>query len=167
MRNGCIVDVFTSIDIQEIVKIGGNLIKILHGVIYGENFKITPSRKVIKKLFAFSQNYKVEGKVLMQNLVKLILNNVYGVQIRENIADFFEHKFQNWMGKDFDDIVLDYWRLPNGIYRTKLKHEDGFYNRNIVENTLSSQLKAFILPNSKRTMNNFIREKNGFYNNSI
>ena len=33
--------------------------------------------------------------------------------------------------------------------------------------TLPSHLGAFILGNSKRIMNNFIREINGFYNNSI
>ena len=36
-----------------------------------------------------------------------------------------------------------------------------------MKNTLPSHLGAFILSNSKRIMNNFIREINGFYNNSI
>ena len=36
-----------------------------------------------------------------------------------------------------------------------------------MKNTLPCHLGAFILSNSKRIMNNFIREINGFYNNSI
>ena len=36
-----------------------------------------------------------------------------------------------------------------------------------MKNTLPSHSGAFILSNSKRIMNNFIREINGFYNNSI
>ena len=36
-----------------------------------------------------------------------------------------------------------------------------------MKNTLPSHLGAFILSNRKRIMNNFIREINGFYNNSI
>ena len=36
-----------------------------------------------------------------------------------------------------------------------------------MKNTLPSQLGAFILSNSKRIMNNFSREINGFSNNSI
>ena len=36
-----------------------------------------------------------------------------------------------------------------------------------MKNTLPSHLGAFLLSNSKRIMNNFIREINGFYNNSI
>ena len=39
MRNGYIVDILTSVDIQEIIKTGGKLIKIYEGVIYKENFK--------------------------------------------------------------------------------------------------------------------------------
>ena len=36
-----------------------------------------------------------------------------------------------------------------------------------MKNTLPSQLGAFVLSNSKRFMNNFIRELNGFYNNNF
>ena len=62
MRNGCIIDTLTSVDIQEIVKIGGRVIRIYGGVIYRENFKISPFRKVIEKLFALRQKYKDEKK---------------------------------------------------------------------------------------------------------
>ena len=62
MRNGYIIDTLTSIDIQEIVKIGGRVIEIYEGVIYWENFKISPFRKVIEKLFALGQKYKEEKK---------------------------------------------------------------------------------------------------------
>ena len=52
MRNGYIIDTLTSVDLQEIVKIGGKVVEIYHGVIYRENFKVSPFRKVIAKLFA-------------------------------------------------------------------------------------------------------------------
>ena len=58
MRNGYIVDTLTSVDIQEIVKIGGKVIEIYEWVIYRENFKVSPFRKVIDKLFALRQKYK-------------------------------------------------------------------------------------------------------------
>ena len=51
MRNGFIIDTLTSVDICEIVKIGGRVIEIYEGVIYRENFMISPFRKVIEKLF--------------------------------------------------------------------------------------------------------------------
>ena len=44
MRNGYIIDNLTSVDIQEIIKIGGKVIEIYEGVIYRENFKVSPFR---------------------------------------------------------------------------------------------------------------------------
>ena len=64
MRNGYIVDTLTSVDIQEIVKIGGKVTEIFEGVIYRQNFKISPFRKVIDKLFALRQNHK-EKKMML------------------------------------------------------------------------------------------------------
>ena len=49
MRNGYILDTLTSVDIQEIVKIGGKLIKVYEGVIYKQNFKVSPFKNVIDK----------------------------------------------------------------------------------------------------------------------
>ena len=62
MRNGYIIDTLTSVDIQEIVKIGGKVVEIYEGVIYRENFKVSPFRKDIEKLFALRQKYKDEKK---------------------------------------------------------------------------------------------------------
>ena len=52
MRNGYIIDILTSVDIPEIVKIGGKVIKIYEGFTYRENFKVNLFIKVINKLFA-------------------------------------------------------------------------------------------------------------------
>ena len=60
MRNGYIIDTLTSVDIKKIVKIGGKVIEINEGVIYRENFKVNPFRKVVDKLFALRLKYKVE-----------------------------------------------------------------------------------------------------------
>ena len=79
MRNDYIINTLTSVDICEIVKIGGRVVEIYEGVIYRKNFKISPFRKVIKKLFASTQKYKDEHNDLMQILVKLIMTSLYGV----------------------------------------------------------------------------------------
>ena len=63
MRNGYIIDTLTSVDIREIVKIGGKVIEIYEGVIYRENFKVSPFRKVVEKLFALRQKYKDEKMI--------------------------------------------------------------------------------------------------------
>ena len=78
MRNGFITQVLTSVDIQEIVKVGGRVIEFFEGVLYRENFKINPFEKVIDNLFALRQKFKAEGNDVMQLLVKLIMNALYG-----------------------------------------------------------------------------------------
>ena len=64
MRNGYILDTLTSVDICEIGKIGEKVIDFYEGVFYRENFKISPFRKDIEKLFALTQNYKDEKKMI-------------------------------------------------------------------------------------------------------
>ena len=49
MRNGYILDTITSVDILPIAKFGVNVIEIHEGVIYRENFKKSPPRKVMEK----------------------------------------------------------------------------------------------------------------------
>ena len=71
------------------------------------------------------------------------------------------------MEKEYDENVLDYWKLPNENYILKFKEVDGLDGENNLKKTLPSNLGAFILSNSKRIMNNFIREISGFYINSI
>ena len=108
MRNGYIIDTLTSVDICEIVKIGGKVVEIYEGVIYRENFKITPSRKVLKKLFGLRQKYKDDPNDLMQALVKLIMNSLYGVQIRKDIDQCYKCKSQHWIETEYDENVFDY-----------------------------------------------------------
>ena len=91
MRNGYNIDHLTSVDIQ-IVKIGGKVIESYEGVIYRQNFEVSPFRKVIDKLFALGQKYKDEGNEVMQLLVKLFSNSLYGEQIRKDIKEKFAGK---------------------------------------------------------------------------
>ena len=60
------------------------------------------------------------------------------------------------METEYDDSVLEFWRLATGNYVVKLQKDDGLDVDNDVKNTLPSHLGAFILSNSKRNMNKFI-----------
>ena len=103
----------------------------------------------------------------MQELVKIIMNSFYGVQIRRDMNESYYCKSETCEKTEFDENVLDYWKLPNANYIVKMKKDDGLDDGCDIKNTLPVVLGAFILSNSKRIMNNFIREINGFYNNSI
>ena len=74
---------------------------------------MSPFRKVIEKLFALGQKYKDERNDLMQGLVKLNMNSLYGVQTRKDINESYYCKSESWMKTEFDENVLEYWKLPN------------------------------------------------------
>ena len=107
-RNGYSLGFLTSVDIQEIVKIGGKVIEIYEGVIFKENFKRSPFKKVIDKLFALRQKYKDENIDVMQFLVKLLMNSLYGENIRKDIEEKFACKSEAWMMSEYDERVKDY-----------------------------------------------------------
>ena len=60
MQNGYNVETLTSVDLQEVVKIGGKVTETYECVIYQQNFKVGPIRKVIDKLFAPRRNLKMK-----------------------------------------------------------------------------------------------------------
>ena len=94
------------------------------------------------------------------------MNSLYGVQIFRDINESYYCKSETWIKTEFDETVLDYWRLQNGNYIVKMKKDEGLDDDCDNENTLLAVLGAFISSNSKPIMNNFIKEINGLYNNS-
>ena len=52
----------------------------------------------------------------MQGLVELKMNSLYGVQIWRVIIESYCYKSQHWMEAEDNEIVVDYWKLPNGNY---------------------------------------------------
>ena len=167
MRNGYITDTLTSVDIQEIVKIGAKVIQIYEGIIYKKNFKVSPFRKVIDKLFALRQKYKDEGNEVMQLLVKLLMNSLYGEQIRKDIEEKFLCKSEYWMMTEYDERVKDYWKMSGINYVVKMIDDPGLEDEVKKLNTMPLHLGTFVLSNSKRIMNNFIHAINGFYTNDV
>ena len=167
MRNAYIVNVLKSVDIQEIVKIGGKVIQIYEGVIYGENFTVSPFKKVIDKLFEHWQKYKDENNDVMQLLVKLIMNSLYGEQIRKDIEESYQCKSEMWMITEYDERVLNYQKINYANYMVKKKDDEGLQDEVKKVNTMPLQLDTFVLSNSKRIMINFIHAIDGFYTNDV
>ena len=85
----------------------------------------------------------------MQSLVKLVMKNLFGVQIRRDIDESYRCKSQHWMETEYDNNVLDCWKIPNGKFIVKLKKDDVLDCDKDVKNALPSRLGAFILSNSK------------------
>ena len=141
-------------------------IEIYESVIYRENFKISPFKKVIDKLFELRQKHKDENHDAMQLLVELIMNSSYGDQIGKDITDSYECKSESWMMTEYHERILDYQKNDHGNSIVEMK-DDVRLEDEVKKITMPLQLGAFVSSNSKRNMNNFIHAINGFYTNDV
>ena len=144
MRNGFIIDTLTSIDFQKVVKFGGKAIEIYEGVIYRQKFKVSPFRKVIDKIFALRQKFKDENKEVMQLLVRLLMNSLYGEKIRKYIEERIGRKSEYWMMSDYDEQVKEYWKTAHGNYIVKKSDDAGLADKVKKLKTMPLHLGSFV-----------------------
>ena len=103
----------------------------------------------------------------MHLLFKLIMNSLYGEQIRKDIEESYQCKSEIWMMTEYHERALDYQRINYGIYFVRMKYDDGLEDHVKKVNTMPLQMGAFVLANNKRNMNKFIHAINGFYTNDV
>ena len=87
MKNGYIIDHRALVDIQEVIKIVGKVIEIYEGVFYRKNLNISPFREVMVNLVASRQKYRKENNDVMELLIKLLMNSLYGERIRKTFEE--------------------------------------------------------------------------------
>ena len=109
------------------------------------------------------QKYKDGNKDVMQILVKLIMNILYGEQIRKDTEESYQCKSEMWMITEFDERVLGYQRSIHGNHIVKMKNDEGFLDEVKKVNTMPLHLGAFVLSYSKRIKNIFIHAIGGFH----
>ena len=78
----------TSVYIPKLIKIDGKFIHLYGGASYGEVFKTSSFGKVIEELFTLRKRQK-EEKLVMQRLEKVLINSLFGDNLRKNIEDKF------------------------------------------------------------------------------
>ena len=128
---------------------------------------MSPFRKVFDKLFALRQKYKDENNDVMQLLVKLLMNSLYGENIRKDIEEKFTCKSEMWLQTEYDERLKDYWKISGINYIVKMIDDAGLEDEVKKINTMPLHLGAFVLSNSKRIIKNFIHPINGFHTNEV
>jgi hypothetical protein len=108
-------------------------------------------------------DYKKQKNDVMQNLVKLMMNSIYGKTIQKDITKEIHIWSEETLREKFDERVADYSELACGKYIVELSEEEGV-DVDDEEGTAAtpSHFGVFILSYSKKIMNNFIRVIDGF-----
>ena len=94
-------------------------------------------------MFALRQKDKNEGKYFLQGLVKLLMNALYGIQIRKDFDKIFKCKSAHLMQTEYDDNVLESSKIPNVVCIGKRKKDNGLAGDIDVKKTLPFRLGAF------------------------
>ena len=79
----------------------------------------------------------------MQMLVKIIMNSLYGEQIRKDIEESYQCRSEMWMMTDYDERVLDYQKINCGNYIVKMKDDEGLRHEVKRVNTMPFHFGAF------------------------
>ena len=73
------------------------------------------------------------------------MNSLHRVQIRKDINESYSCKSETWMKTEFDENVLDYWKLPNGNFIVKMKKDDGLDDDCDIKKNSARGLRSFHL----------------------
>ena len=103
----------------------------------------------------------------MQKLVKIFVNSLYGENNRNDFTEECNSKSEHWMSTEYDERVLEHWKLPTRDYIKKLKQNDGLESETNLKNTMPAHLGSYILSISKRINSNFLREIDGLKMNNV
>ncbi|ESP03287.1 hypothetical protein LOTGIDRAFT_171633 [Lottia gigantea] len=156
-------EVLTSVDIQEIVKAGGRIIRMLDGIVYEEY------RDYILILIDLRNKYKREGNIVGSNCMKLLGNSLYGKSIQKDITTSRHLWSEATLKANFDSHVKSYPKVNETQYIVEINEEEKEFDCTPPKSTrlTPSQLGSFVLSHSKKIMNNFIHVIDGFYKPEI
>ena len=168
MRKGKILDFLTSVDIVEVVKYGGYILKVIEGS-RCHNQKYNPYTEFVTEMFEKRDLIISQRNDLLQNLIKKNGLSVCGVIIGKDINEEYKCVTENWMTDNFDDRVKEGLPFKNDNLLVKLENDESVddYKRAKLINTMPSDFGRYILSHSKGLMNEIINQKGGFYKNSI
>ncbi|ESO82848.1 hypothetical protein LOTGIDRAFT_155884 [Lottia gigantea] len=167
-RNGFCYDVLTSVDIQEIVKAGGRIIRILDGIVYEQNFRTPPYRDYILILRDLRNQFKRDGNIVGSNCMKLLGNALYGKSIQKDISSSKHLWSEVTLKANFDSHVKHYEKINDTQYIVDIEEEEKEIEAPKSTTRLTpSHLGSFVLSHSKKIMNNFIHVIDGFYQPEI
>ena len=120
-RNGIINDTLSSVDIIEIIRYGGKVNKIYCGIIYEENYEVSPFEEFIKMLYELRLKYKNEGNKSYDEVVKLIMNSLYGKTIQKDVTTTSHLWNYKTLANQYDDSIKSFEPFHNNLFYVEKK----------------------------------------------
>ena len=167
MRNGIIIDTLTSVDIVEVVKCGGVILEFYEGF-FCQNLENNPYKEFAADMFEERDLFKSQGKDSFQNLAEKIGLSVYSGNIRRDTYEKYKCVTETSRRETFHDWHKEWFPLRNGKLMVKLEDDEGVvnYDKAKLINTMPSHFGSYNLSDSKRLMNDVIKQTGGFNINS-
>ena len=80
--------------------------------------------------------YKKQGKDILQNMCKITSNGTYGGYIRRDISDVLKCVSEHWMNTEYDDRVEEWFHLKNVNYMAKIQDHGGVDDNGISKKSI-------------------------------
>ena len=157
----------TSVAFKENIRVDGKSFEIYEGVICIKNFKVNSSKKIFGNLFELKKYYKDQSDEVMELLVELLMNSLYGEQIRKDIEEEYTCKSEYWMLTEYDGRVKENWSIGSGDYIVKLAEDESKKDDKNEAIVMPVHLGAFLMSNTERNMINFVEAIGGFKTNDV
>ena len=122
-------------DIEEAVRSGSYIVKILEGFVCN-NLEFNPFERFFIDMTNKRNKYKEENKTLLQTLPKKVSNAVYGGCIRKDIGESYKCVTQNWMKNEYDESGIEWFPLRNGNIMVKIKDKEGVDDESISKKSI-------------------------------
>ena len=113
--------------------------------------------------------YKKQGKNILQTMCKNVSCGTYGGCIRRDITENFKCVTENWMRTEYDDRFKNYFRLENGNNLINIQDHESVDDNGKSKKIKSQpfQFGSMILSHSKRLKDDVILALDGFKNDKI
>ena len=117
-RNGTIVSTLTHIDIVQIVRTGGVVLKVYEGF-FCESLEYNPYKDFVFDMFRKRNEYKSKGNDLLAKLIKKFACSVYGNNVRRDVLDKYMCVGGEWLDREYDKSIKETIPLENEAYIVK------------------------------------------------
>ena len=107
---GKIDGVFTHLELRKFIKEGGRVTKIFKTACYTKTF--SPFKKWVEELYALRLKFDTENNTIYKEIIKLLLNNLYGKFFQRNIMNM---EFISLKDRNDDDLKQDGFTFDRNI----------------------------------------------------